>query len=71
MGKRKKFGFSFSWKRAAGISSAKGKISKKIGIPLTQSGRQKKIGSKLGCCLSLLIYLGLFSLLYLSVYLYH
>lgn len=39
-----KFGFSFSWKRALGISSTKGKISKKIGIPLTKSGRERKIG---------------------------
>jgi len=40
----KKYGFSFSWKRALGISAAKGKISRKIGIPLTQSGRERKIG---------------------------
>ena len=34
----------FSWKRATGISSAKSKISKSIGIPLTKSGRQRKVG---------------------------
>ena len=45
----KKHGFSFSWKRAVGISSAKNKISRKAGIPLTKSGRQKKVGSLLGC----------------------
>ena len=39
-----KFGLSFSWKRAIGISGAKGKISKTIGIPLTKSGRERKIG---------------------------
>ena len=40
----RKFGFSFSAKRALGISAAKGRISRKIGIPLTRSGRQRKIG---------------------------
>jgi hypothetical protein len=40
-----KFGFAKpSWKRALGISSLKGKISREIGIPLTKSGREKKFG---------------------------
>jgi len=30
----KKFGFSFSWRRALGVSTAKRKISKAIGGPL-------------------------------------
>lgn len=34
----------FSWKRFLGVSAAKAKISRKIGIPLTKSGRQQKIG---------------------------
>jgi hypothetical protein len=34
----------FSWKRAVGISAAKGRISRKTGIPLSRSGRQQKIG---------------------------
>lgn len=41
-------GLSFSWKRAVGISGMKQKISRKTGIPLTKSGRQKKIGKILG-----------------------
>lgn len=43
----------FSWKRAAGISKAKSKISRATGIPLTKSGRQRKIGKAVsgGCCL--------------------
>ena len=45
----KKYGFSFSWKRALGISGMKNKISRKIGIPLTKSGRQRKIGRAVGC----------------------
>lgn len=43
-------GLSFSWKRALGISAAKGRISRQIGIPLTRSGRQRKIGRAMGCC---------------------
>jgi TM2 domain-containing membrane protein YozV len=40
-----KFGFSKpSWRRALGVSAAKGKVSRAIGIPLTKSGRQKKLG---------------------------
>ena len=34
----------FSWKRLLGISAAKSRISKSIGIPLTRSGRQQKVG---------------------------
>jgi len=40
----KNFGFSFSWRRACGLSGLKGKISRIIGIPLTKSGRERKIG---------------------------
>jgi hypothetical protein len=40
----KKYGFSFSWKRAIGLSGLKGRISRKIGIPLTESGRERKVG---------------------------
>ncbi len=35
----------FSWKRLVGISAAKARISRKIGIPLTRSGRQRKLGA--------------------------
>lgn len=35
----------FSWKRFVGISAAKSRISRKIGIPLTHSGRQRKLGA--------------------------
>jgi hypothetical protein len=43
----------FSWKRFIGVSAAKSKLSKSIGIPLTKSGRQRKIGKMVtggGCC---------------------
>ena len=39
----------FSWKRALGISAAKSRLSRKICIPLTRSGRQRKAGAALGC----------------------
>lgn len=40
----RKYGFSFSWKRAVGISGAKGRISRQLGIPVTRSGRERKLG---------------------------
>jgi len=40
-----KFGFSFSWKRALGISSAKQKFARQTGIPTTKSGIERKLGS--------------------------
>ena len=44
-----KFGLSFSWKRALGVSAAKGRLSRKLGVPLTRSGRQRRVGRSLGC----------------------
>lgn len=35
----------FSLNRLLGLSAAKSKFSRKIGIPLTKSGRQRKAGS--------------------------
>jgi hypothetical protein len=40
----RKFGLSFSWKRAVGISAARGKIARSIGIPTTRSGQERKLG---------------------------
>jgi hypothetical protein len=34
----------FSWKRLIGISAAKSRISRSLGVPLTRSGREQKIG---------------------------
>ncbi|RJX18451.1 MAG: hypothetical protein C4575_10610 [Desulforudis sp.] len=63
MGRKKKGipGLSFSWKRALGISAAKGKLSRQIGIPLTRSGRQRKIGKAMGCCVPLFLIFAGFS----------
>jgi len=40
-----KYGFSFSWKRALGITSAKQKFARETGIPTTKSGMERKIGA--------------------------
>lgn len=48
----------FSWRRVIGISAAKAKISRRIGIPLSRSGRYQKIGriiTKGGCLVALVI----------------
>jgi len=39
----------FSWNRFRGITAAKARLSRKIGIPLTRSGRQRKFGASMGC----------------------
>jgi hypothetical protein len=49
-----KYGFSFSWKRAVGISAAKQRFARQTGIPTTKSGLERKVGrSVLGILLSL------------------
>jgi hypothetical protein len=47
----------FSWKRLTGVSAAKSRISRSIGIPLTKSGRQRKIGRMVtgGGCLVVIV----------------
>ena len=64
----RKYGFSFSWKRAIGLSSAKSKLSREIGIPLTRSGRQRKVGRMLGCLLPTLMLLTVLVLLVLALF---
>jgi hypothetical protein len=59
MGRRKGIpGLSFSWKRASGLSAAKGRLSRQLGVPLTRQGRQRKIGRAAGCCVPLVIFSG-------------
>ena len=43
--KRKPNMGGFSWSRLLGISAAKSKLSREIGIPITKSGRRYKMGS--------------------------
>uniref|UniRef100_UPI004048BF2D hypothetical protein n=1 Tax=Algoriphagus sp. TaxID=1872435 RepID=UPI004048BF2D len=40
----KNYGFSFSWKRAVGITSVKQKFARNTGIPTTKSGLERKVG---------------------------
>ena len=44
-------------KRALGVTRVKSKISRATGIPLTKSGRQRKVGKMVtgGCCIPALI----------------
>ena len=56
----------FSWKRFLGISAAKARFSRAIGVPLTRSGRQRKLGAlteKLLVVLILFLLNGIFSLI--------
>ena len=67
----RKFGFSFSWKRAIGISGLKNRISRKTGIPLTSQGRQRKVGRMMGCSIVLLILLLItFSFIALAIWMF-
>ena len=47
----------FSWKRLTGVSRAKSRISRATGIPLTKSGRQRKVGKMVtgGGCVVMII----------------
>ena len=54
MAKRKRsnpgiLGLSFSWKRALGVTSAKRKIARYTGIPITKNGIRAKAGRLMGC----------------------
>jgi len=52
----------FSWKRLTGISGAKARVSKKVGVPFTKSGRERKVGRAVtggGCLLQLVLLLAL------------
>jgi hypothetical protein len=38
-------GLSFSWKRALGITQAKQRIAREMGIPTSKAGIERKIGN--------------------------
>jgi hypothetical protein len=61
----------FSWKKLSGYSAAKSNVSRKIGIPLTKSGRNQKVGKIVTKgCLGMLIALTLPILFILIIVLY-
>jgi hypothetical protein len=37
-------GLTFSWRRALGVSQAEARLSRRIGVPLTRQGTQRKLG---------------------------
>ena len=39
-----KYGFSFSWKRALGITGAKQKFARETDIPTSVNGIERKVG---------------------------
>lgn len=41
-------GLTFSLRRALGVSQAQARLSRQIGVPLSRSGRQRKIGAAAG-----------------------
>lgn len=38
-------GFSFSWKRALGITKVRQNISRATGVPMSKAGMERKIGN--------------------------
>ena len=42
-----KYGFSFSWKRALGVTSAKQNFARQTGVPTTKTGMERKVGMSL------------------------
>jgi hypothetical protein len=40
-------GFSFSWKRALGITAIKQKVARITGVPTSKSGLERKIGKSI------------------------
>jgi hypothetical protein len=60
----------FSWKRLTGVSRMKSMLSRTTGVPLTKSGRQRKIGKVAtggGCLIQVAFLLVLLSLISLVV----
>ncbi len=60
MPRRRSYGFSYSPRRALGISAAKGRIARATGIPTTRAGRQRKLGRMVsggGCLLAAVLLL--------------
>lgn len=61
----------FSWKKLSGYSGAKSNLSRKIGIPLTKSGRNQKIGRIVSKgCLGILVAMTL-PILFLIIFVFY
>jgi len=53
----RRYGLSFSWRRATGLSAAKSSLSRRIGYPLTRAGRRRKAARAMGCCVPIALLL--------------
>lgn len=61
----------FSWKKLSGYSGAKSNLSRKIGIPLTKSGRNQKVGRIVTKgCLGMLVAMTLPILIFIIIVFY-
>ena len=40
-------GLSFSWKRAVGLTAVRQKVSRKVGVPTTEQGLERKVGGSI------------------------
>jgi hypothetical protein len=62
----------FSWNRLTGVTRLKQQISRKLGIPLTKSGRQRKIGGMFyrgkGCLITILLIIALISISFVAIH---
>lgn len=59
MPRKRSTGFSFSWRRALGISQAQASLSRQIGVPLSRAGRQRKLGREMGCAVPRALLVGM------------
>lgn len=42
-----KYGFSFSWKRALGVTAARQRFARQTGVPKTANGLERKLGKSI------------------------
>lgn len=50
-------GLSFSPRRALGLTGARLRLSRRLGVPTTRYGMQRRIGAATGCLIPLLLLL--------------
>lgn len=71
MARRKRNLGGFSWRRATGVTRMKSKISRATGIPLTKSGRQRKVGKIItggGCLMPILAWVSVIITIFVLIF---
>lgn len=71
MARRKRNLGGFSWRRATGVTRMKSKISRATGIPLTKSGRQRKVGKIMtggGCLMPVLAWVAIITAILILIF---